>query len=117
MGREPTEPRPTSVIVTVSTLTTCPLNSVLAKKNRPSALKSPWSTPGHGMLTLLRNVQSLEALGHDDGLAAVGGEREVVGVGDRDGAGGAAGAWVDHRQAVPSVLLTYSSVRSHDGVT
>ena len=62
-------------------------------------------------------VEAVVGLGHHDRVAAVDGEVEVVGVGDRDGLPRTARAGVDRRQAVALVVGHPQRLRSHDGVT
>src|ERR1700687_4599432 len=58
MGRPPTHPEPASLMLTTSTLATTPDHSVEIIRYEPSALKSRWSAPGHGMPTDPSKCQS-----------------------------------------------------------
>ena len=58
---------------------------------------------GHGVG--VADVDAVQAFGHDQGVGAVGGEVEVVGVGDRDGLPGSAGGGVDRDQVVAEVVV------------
>ena len=50
-------------------------------------------------------VEALQALGDDDGVAAVRCEVEVVRVGHRHGMSGLPGPWIDRRQAVALIVV------------